>query len=83
MNRDTCTLAALAVGESGVVCSLDTDEDMRRRLWDMGLVEGTAVQCLFRSSSGDPTAYAVRGAVLALRRRDAAAVILCREAVAQ
>ncbi|MBE6767859.1 MAG: ferrous iron transport protein A [Ruminococcaceae bacterium] len=81
MNRETCTLAALSVGESGVVCALDTDDAMRRRLWDMGMVEGTSVQCLFRAPSGDPTAYAVRGAVLALRRRDAAAVTLCREAV--
>ncbi len=82
MNTEACTLAALAVGESGIVCALDTDEAMRRRLWDMGLIEGTSVQCLFRSPSGDPTAYAVRGAVLALRRRDAAAVMLARKAVA-
>lgn len=80
MNQEICTLATLAEGESGVVCSLDTDDDMRRRLWDMGLVEGTTVGCLFRSPSGDPTAYAVRGAVLALRRRDAA-VVFCRKAV--
>lgn len=83
MNEETNTLAALSVDETGVVCAFNTDDGMRRRLWDMGLVEGTAVRCLFRAPSGDPTAYAVRGAVLALRRRDAALVTLCREAVAK
>lgn len=83
MNEETHTLAALSVGETGVVCGLNTDDGMRRRLRDMGLVEGTEVHCLFRAPSGDPTAYAVRGAVLALRRRDAALVTLCREAVAK
>ena len=83
MNSETCTLSTLAVGESGVVLALDTDDDMRKRLWDIGLVEGTVVQCLFRAPSGDPTAYAVRGAVLALRRRDATAVTLYRKVVTE
>lgn len=81
MNGEVCTMAALSVGESGVVRVVDTDDAMRRRLWDIGLIEGTSVQCLFRAPSGDPTAYAVRGAVLALRQRDAAAVTVCRKAV--
>lgn len=81
MREETCTLSTLAVGESGVVRALNTDDAMRRRLWDVGLIEGTSVQCLFGSPSGDPMAYAVRGAVLALRRRDAAAVTVCRKAV--
>ena len=83
MNEETYTLAALSVGETGIVYGLNTEEGMCRRLWDMGLVDGTVVRCLFRAPSGDPTAYAVRGAVLALRRRDAAAVNVRRKAVAE
>jgi ferrous iron transport protein A len=44
---------------------------MRRRLQDLGLVTGTHVTCLQRASAGDPTAYLIRGAVIALRRDDA------------
>ena len=44
---------------------------MRRRLQDLGLVADTRVQCIQRAASGDPTAYRIRGAVIALRAADA------------
>ena len=47
---------------------------MRRRLLDLGLIPGTRVTCQGRSPAGDPAAYLVRGTVVALRARDAAAV---------
>jgi len=49
---------------------------MRRRLMDIGLVEGTQVMCVQQAPSGDPVAYGIRGAVIALRREDAAGVLL-------
>ena len=39
----------------------------RRRLLDLGLLPGTEVSAEFTSPGGDPTAYLVRGATLALR----------------
>lgn len=51
---------------------------MRRRLRELGLVEGTAVTCLGRSPLGDPAAYGILGAVIALRDRDAAGVLVER-----
>ena len=44
---------------------------MRRRLFDLGLIPGTQVTCTARSPAGDPAAYLIRGAVVALRGRDA------------
>ena len=64
------TLEKLRPGETGRVRALYVTGAMRRRLRDLGLVEGTAVQCLGRSPLGDPAAYAVRGAAIALRRAD-------------
>jgi DtxR family Mn-dependent transcriptional regulator len=43
----------------------------RRRLLDMGLVPGTVVTPELRSAAGDPVAYRVRGALIALRRDQA------------
>lgn len=43
----------------------------RRRLLDLGFVPGTAVLMEMRSPSGDPTAYRVRGALVALRKEQA------------
>lgn len=47
-----------------------------RRLGDLGLVEGTRIQCVLKSPLGDPTAYKVRGAVIAIRKEDAADIFV-------
>ena len=75
---DTLTLASLPEGESAHVLSLKSSGAMRRRLMDIGLIEGTVVTCLKRAPSGDPAAYLIRGAVIAIRSRDAAEVILSK-----
>ena len=36
----------------------------------MGLIEGTSVECVGKSPLGDPAAYLVRGAVIALRSQE-------------
>lgn len=66
-----CTLSALPRGKSGVVTALRTDGAMRRRLMDIGLTPGTCVEALYRGCFGDPTAYLIRGTVIALRAEDA------------
>ena len=73
-------LAALAEGESGYVQSVSTHLALKHRLEDLGLIPGTRVTCMARSPAGDPSAYLVRGTVIALRRWDAAGVALERAA---
>jgi len=65
------TLADLPVGQAGVVVALDLRGAERRRLLDLGLVPGTVVVAEMRSPLGDPVAYRVRGASVALRRDQA------------
>ena len=72
----TVTLNTLPRGGSAVVSSLTTSGAMRRRLMDIGLTPGTRVQALFHSCSGDPTAYLIRGAVIALRSEDAQTILV-------
>ena len=72
-------LCDLAPGQSGRVRGFGTAGPMRRRLQELGLVEGTLVRCAFRSPSGDPAAYALRGSLIALRREDSAGVLLGEE----
>ncbi len=43
----------------------------RRRLLDLGLVPGTVIQAELRSAGGDPMAFRVRGALIALRDEQA------------
>ena len=49
---------------------------MRRRLQDIGLIEGTDVECLQKSPAGDPVAYYIRGAVIALRSEDSQNILV-------
>ena len=64
-------LSALADGEQARVSVLHLRGDMRRRVQDLGLINGTRVTCVRRALSGDPIAYRIRGAVIALRKGDA------------
>ena len=65
------SLSALQVGQSARVVALHTGSAMRRRLMDIGLIPGTYVTCVAKSPAGDPAAYRIRGAVIALRACDA------------
>lgn len=67
-------LCDIPPGQRALVRGIQTQGTMRRRLMELGLVEGTEVTCLRRSPWGDPTAYRIRGAVIALRREDSAGV---------
>lgn len=71
------TLSALRPGQSGVVRKLTAVGAMRRRLQDLGLICGTRVECVGISPLGDPAAFRIRGAVIALRRSDADTVYIC------
>ena len=73
------SLAETEVGETVRVVSLLAEGRMRRRLADLGLIPGAEVSCLGRSPLGDPSAYLIRGAVIAIRRRDAMEVSVTTE----
>lgn len=73
------SLAETKVGETVRVVSLLAEGRMRRRLADLGLIPGAEVTCLGRSPLGDPSAYLIRGAVIAIRRRDAMEVSVTTE----
>jgi Fe2+ transport system protein FeoA len=46
---------------------------------DLGIVPGTLIESEMRSAAGDPTAYRVRGASIALRRKQAGQIHIRRE----
>ncbi|MBU5626276.1 ferrous iron transport protein A [Oscillibacter hominis] len=69
-------LSDLREGQRGQVVSLLTRDSMRRRLQDIGLIEGTEVECVLKSPAGDPAAYQIRGALIALRREDSDQVMV-------
>jgi DtxR family Mn-dependent transcriptional regulator len=51
----------------------------RRRLMDLGFLPGTSIENEMASAGGDPIAYRIRGAVIALRKSQADLINICRE----
>ena len=65
------SLNHVAEGQTVRVDELLATGSIRRRLLDIGLVEGTDVSCLQKSPAGDPVAYPVGGFLPDRRRRPA------------
>ena len=74
--KDIITLDKLEVGKRGRVVDIALPEAMRHRLFDLGFARDTIVECVGRSPMGDPSAYFVRGTVIAIRAADAKGVRL-------
>lgn len=83
--RQRITLDKLRLGETGRVIRIDPDSPLIERLGDLGITQGSLMRCERVSLFGDPVAYRVltaegsAGTVVALRRRDAAALQVCVE----
>ena len=67
-------LSELAVGERGVLVSLDLPDSVQNHLMHMGFVPDALVTALRRAPAGDPTVYCVDGLEIALRHETASAI---------
>ena len=67
-------LSDLPMNKAGKVISLNCCGAIRRRLLDLGIVHGTNIIPVLKSLSGDPTAFFVRGSIIALRKEDASLI---------
>jgi len=70
------TLNSIPLGTKCKVVELTAAGPIRRRFLDLGLINGTEVEALTKSPSGDPIAYLIRGAVIAIRSDDASNIIV-------
>lgn len=75
MKNETC-LNEINPGQRAVIRELKADGSIHRRLLDIGLVKGTKIECVGRSPGGDPCAYLIRGAVIAIRSEDCANIMV-------
>lgn len=66
-------LTDLPLGETAVVTKISPKcrGAERRRFMDLGILPGTTITAEMRSPSGEPTAYRIRGALIALRPNQA------------
>jgi len=73
LDAGVITLDQLDVSDSGAVVGISPAcrGPQRRRLLDLGVVPGTEIRAVMKSAAGDPIAYDIRGALIALRREQA------------
>lgn len=76
MSKNLIPLNQLPTGSFGKVKKMTAEGVIRRRLLDLGLIYNTSVVSLMRSPSGDPTAYEIRGTVIALRIDEASNILV-------
>lgn len=69
-------LTDLREGQQGKVTNILASGAMRRRLLDLGVIEGTNIICVQKSPAGDPIAFLIRGATIALRSEDSSDIIV-------
>ena len=64
------SLDKLDIDKSATISTLHCSGDLRRRLLDLGLVNGTNIKAILKSPMGNPIAYEIRGTTIALRKED-------------
>ena len=70
------TLWEMEPGEKGIVEKVNCDHSQHRRLLDLGFVNGNEILCVGKSPLGDPKAYQIRGAVIAIRKKEGKNILL-------
>lgn len=74
--NDRIPLNHLPIGHKCKVKFLISEGFMRRRLLDLGVIPGTIIESIQPSPSGDPIAYLIKGAVIALRSEVASMILV-------
>lgn len=74
MEKKEKALFELSLGETGIVSDITSDIGIRRRFMDIGCMVGSDIKKLGVGPFGDPSAYLICGAVIAIRKKDAATI---------
>ncbi len=69
-------LSDLEPGRYGVVRDIRAEDTVRRRLMDLGIIEGARIEMIRPAPLGDPLQIKVHGALVALRKREADTLLI-------
>ena len=64
------TLNEVRLNEEVIIKKINCTENIKRRILDLGMIEGTKIKPVLKSPLGDPTAYEVRGSLISLREEE-------------
>ncbi len=72
-------LSDMMPGQTAVIYKIPKENALFRRFRDIGLIENTKIECVGQSPLGNPKAYLIRGAVIAIRLEDCADILIMTE----
>lgn len=76
---ETIPLTKLNLHSSGIIKEINCNNNVKRRLLDLGLIPTTIITPIFKSISGDPIAYEVRNNIFAIRKEDAEKILVFKK----
>ncbi len=66
----TILLDELKPNERAIISKMSINAEIKKRLMDLGFISGEEIEFFAKSILGDPKAFLIKGAVVALRRND-------------
>lgn len=76
--KNNISLDKINLNEKYLIDEVLLDEHTKKRIYDLGLIENTIIEAVYKSPFGDPIAYSVRGTIIAIRKTDAKKIIVRR-----
>ena len=70
------TLDKLETDKIAVIEKINTNNSIKRRILELGLIKGTKIKPVLKSICGNPIAYEFRGSLIAIRNEDAKNIII-------
>ena len=67
-------LNQVSSGQNAKIVCINSPDDIKRRLMEFGMIEGEQIKPVLKAPSGEPTAYEIKGALIALRSDTASAI---------
>lgn len=65
-----CSLNDLPLKKSAVINTVECSENLKNRIYDLGILTNSVITPIYKSPFGDPTAFLIKNAVVALRQKD-------------
>ena len=69
-------LVQIPLNQTVYIQEIQCKEHVKRRLLDLGLIQGTKIKPVFKSPLGDPIAYEIRGTLISIRNEEANRIIV-------
>lgn len=68
------SLYDLPIDKPGIIQEICVNNSLKRRFLDLGIIPDTVITPILKSPSGDPTAFEIRGAIIAIRKEDSSLI---------